>query len=95
MIAARSSSEEAPVLREMTAEQLISATGRGGRTQRPEDERVAEIEIYDVYGNTASVRATMAGWIDYMHIAKMDDRWVIVNVLWEPTPESKEEWGLR
>jgi hypothetical protein len=25
----------------------------------------------------------MADWIDYIHIAKVDGRWVIVNVLWE------------
>jgi hypothetical protein len=25
----------------------------------------------------------MADWIDYLHLAKVDGRWVIVNVLWE------------
>jgi hypothetical protein len=29
-------------------------------------------------------------WIDYLHIARWDDRWVIVNVLWEFTPEAKQ-----
>jgi hypothetical protein len=28
----------------------------------------------------------MADWIDYMHMAKVDGRWVIVNVLWERKP---------
>jgi hypothetical protein len=23
------------------------------------------------------------GWIDYKHIAKFGDRWLLVNVLWE------------
>ena len=31
----------------------------------------------------------MADWIDYLQIAKVDGRWVIVNVLWESKPESK------
>jgi hypothetical protein len=25
----------------------------------------------------------MADWIDYMQLARVDGRWVIVNVLWE------------
>jgi hypothetical protein len=29
------------------------------------------------------VKAVMADWIDYIHMAKVDGRWVIVNVLWE------------
>jgi hypothetical protein len=33
----------------------------------------------------------MADWIDYLQIAKVDGRWVIVNVLWEYKPEAKEE----
>jgi hypothetical protein len=32
------------------------------------------------------VKAEMADWIDYMHMAKVDGRWVIVNVLWETKP---------
>ncbi|MBA3660021.1 MAG: nuclear transport factor 2 family protein [Gemmatimonadales bacterium] len=44
------------------------------------------MRILDVYRNVASVRTTMAGWIDYMQLARMDGRWVIVNVLWEEKP---------
>ena len=43
----------------------------------------------DIYGNVASVKATMSGWIDYMHIAKSDGKWVIVNVLWEVKPDEE------
>ena len=31
----------------------------------------------------------MADWVDYLQMAKVDGRWVIVNVLWESKPESK------
>jgi hypothetical protein len=31
----------------------------------------------------------MSDWIDYMHMARWNNRWVIVNVLWELKPESK------
>jgi hypothetical protein len=39
-----------------------------------------------VYGNAASVRVQAATWVDYMHVAKSNGRWVIVNVLWELDP---------
>jgi hypothetical protein len=29
----------------------------------------------------------MGDWIDYMHMAKSNGRWVIVNVLWEMKPK--------
>ena len=28
----------------------------------------------------------MRDWIDYMHVGKMNGRWVIINVLWETKP---------
>lgn len=68
-------------LHEMTADQLVDATSRAGRTR--EDERISDVKILDVFGNTASVRAEMSGWVDYMHIARYDGDWRIVNVLWE------------
>lgn len=32
----------------------------------------------------------MATWIDYMHLAKWNGRWVIVNVLWENDPRPND-----
>ena len=40
-----------------------------------------------VFGNTASVRVDASSWVDYMHVAKWNGRWVIVNVLWELRPQ--------
>lgn len=71
---------------DMTAEELVAGTARGGGSRTPEAQRQADVQILDVFGNTASVRVTMAGWIDYMHMARMDGRWQIVNVLWERKP---------
>ena len=48
----------------------------------PQD-RVKEVVILDVSGDLASVKAFMHGWIDYIHLARTDGRWVIVNVLWQ------------
>lgn len=74
----------ARVLEHMTADQLVNATGNGGGSRTPAAQRRAEVRILDLFQNTASVRADMQGWIDYMHLAKVENgRWVIVNVLWE------------
>jgi hypothetical protein len=73
-------------LEEMTAEELSRAAGGGGGTRTPEAQRQADVQILDVFGNVASVRVTMSGWIDYMHMARVDGRWQIVNVLWEMKP---------
>ena len=71
----------------MSGLELVQATRKGWGTKTPVEAQQKDIEILDVYGNVASVRATMSGWIDYMHLAKWNGRWVIVNVLWELKPE--------
>ncbi len=65
---------------------LAANTARGGGKSTPIDRRRKDVQILDIYANVASVRATMSGWIDYMHMAKIDGRWWIVNVLWENHP---------
>ena len=73
-------------LEAMTAAELVAATGRGGGSRTPREHQQKEVEILDVFGNAASVRVTASDWIDYMHLARSDGRWVIVNVLWEMKP---------
>lgn len=72
----------------MTADELVAGTAQGGGTRTPEERRQRDVMILDIFGNAASVRATMSGWIDYMHLARVDGRWQIVNVLWELKPRS-------
>jgi len=68
---------------------LVAGTARGGGKNTPAANQRKDIQILDIYGNVASVRATMSGWIDYMQMAKIDGRWQIVNVLWELHPPAK------
>ena len=67
----------------MGAMKLVQLTRAGVGTRTPEDQRAREIIILDVHGDTASVKAIMHGWIDYMHLARVDGRWLIVTVLWD------------
>lgn len=85
-IIARDSATGRSWINSMGAGSLVSGTARGGGRNTPMERRRKEVKILDIYGNVASVRATMSGWIDYMHIARVDGRWQIVNVLWELHP---------
>lgn len=65
---------------------LINSTRGGGGRDTPAEQQIRNVEILDIFGNTASVRAEMSGWVDYMHLAKWNGEWKIVNVLWEMKP---------
>jgi len=42
-----------------------------------------EVIILDIFDKTASVKLIADDWIDYMHIVKLNEKWQIVNVLWQ------------
>lgn len=42
-----------------------------------------KVLILDVFDKTASVKLIADEWIDYMHLVKLNDKWQIVNVLWQ------------
>jgi hypothetical protein len=73
-------------LRDMTAEQLVQATSGGGAKQIPEEARREDVSILDIYENVASMRIDAGPWIDYLHVARWNGDWKIVNVLWEMAP---------
>ncbi len=76
-------------LGQQSALTLIQGTRNGGGKDTPPAQMQKDVAILDIFGNAASVRATMSGWIDYMHLARWNGRWVIVNVLWELKPANR------
>ena len=76
-------------LDQMGAMTLVQGARRGGGKEIPKEKQQRDVIILDVFENTASVKAVMSDWIDYMHMAKFNGRWVIVNVLWELKPKKK------
>lgn len=48
-----------------------------------------EIVIYEVLDHTASAKLIAAWGIDYMHLAKYGDTWMIVHVLWQTHPQNE------
>jgi hypothetical protein len=77
------------VVETMGASALVNGTRHGWGKKTPKHRQQKDVRILDIFGNAASVRATMADWIDYLQLAKVDGRWVIVNVLWEQKTGSK------
>lgn len=73
-------------LQNMSAEQLIDATAGGGASSIPDDAKKTDVSILDIYNNIASVRIDAGLWIDYLHVARWNGEWKIVNVLWEMAP---------
>jgi hypothetical protein len=74
-------------LGQMGALTLINSVKRGGGKETPVAEQRKDVRILDIFGSTASVRVDASTWIDYLHIARWNGRWVIVNVLWELRPQ--------
>jgi hypothetical protein len=65
------------------AEYMVSLTREGGGSALAEPRRVSEVTILDVYQRTASVKVISHEYVDYLHLAKFEQGWMIVNVLWE------------
>ena len=76
-------------LDQMSAMTLVLGTRGGGGKDTPKERQQKDVTILDVYENAASVKIVASDWIDYLHMAKFNGRWVIVNVLWELKPSTK------
>ena len=72
----------------MGALALVQGVRSGYGTKTPKEQQQADVTVLDVFGGAATVKLIMSGWIDYLHIGKVDGRWVIINVLWEMKPEA-------
>jgi hypothetical protein len=77
------------MLQQMSAMGLVQGVKRGGGKNTPPEKQQKDVTILDVFENAASVKVVASDWIDYLHIAKFNGRWVIVNVLWELKPQPK------
>jgi hypothetical protein len=71
-------------LGQMSALTLVNATRTHEKT--PKDKQQKDVTVLDIFGNAASAKIVATDWIDYLHLAKWNGRWVIVNVLWETKP---------
>jgi len=70
-------------LGQMSALTLINGTKSGGGKDTPPEKQQKDVTILDIYRGAASVKVFASDWIDYLHMAKWNGEWRIVNVLWE------------
>jgi len=78
-------------LEPMGALALVQATRQGWGKGTPPEKQQKDVTILDVYRGAASVKIVATDWIDYLHLAKWNGEWKIVNVLWEWKPRASEE----
>lgn len=65
----------------LTAAELVRDTGTGEKAAP--NMRRQDITILDIFQNMATVKLVASGWVDYMHLGKIDGEWKIVNVMWD------------
>jgi hypothetical protein len=76
-------------LGQMGAMTLVGYTRAGGGKTTPKEKQQKDVTVLDIFGNAASAKVIASDWVDYLHLAKWNGRWVIVNVLWELKPPAK------
>lgn len=69
--------------RRVNAEMMVTFTEDGGGSEVGEQGLKYEIYILDIFRHIASVKVLSYEYMDYLHLAKINDRWQIINVLWE------------
>jgi hypothetical protein len=85
----RTNDQGRSMIQQMSAMTLVQITRNGGGKDTPAAERREDVTILDIYQNAASAKIYASGWVDYLHLAKWNGRWVIVNVLWELHPKAQ------
>lgn len=70
-------------LSELTAERLVASVGRGGGSRTPVAERRSEIRILHIFGNMATVLIDAGQWVDYVHLARWNGEYKIINILFD------------
>lgn len=72
-------------LRRMSKDELVGLT-REGVIRTPREQWNRTCRVLDVTGNAASVRLETPWFVDYFHMGKFGERWIIVNALWYSKP---------
>lgn len=67
----------------MTFEQLVRLAQRWKNTQTITDATPKKITVLDVLDKIASAKVEAQWGIDYFHLAKLNGKWTIINVLWQ------------
>ncbi|HEV2736848.1 MAG TPA: nuclear transport factor 2 family protein [Longimicrobiaceae bacterium] len=72
-----------------TADGLVHSTRLGSGRDVPPERQQKDVRILTMDGDMASVRLVSTKLVDYMHLARWNGEWRIVNVLWDFRPEHR------
>ena len=71
----------------MTFAQLVELAKSYNKNGQVPKNAPKEVVIYEVSDQTASAKVTASWGIDYMHLAKYNAKWKIINILWQTRPK--------
>ena len=72
------------------ASHMISYTAGGiGKGLWTDGSRI-EVSVLDHFKNIASVKVLTPHYNEYLHLVKIDNRWVIINALYESSVQARE-----
>lgn len=78
--------DEKLALRRMSKAELVQLT-REGALKTPKAQWSRSVRVLDIAGTAAVARVETPWFVDYFHLGRFGDRWVIVNALWYPKPK--------
>ncbi|HEX9892394.1 MAG TPA: nuclear transport factor 2 family protein [Gemmatimonadales bacterium] len=71
----------------MTFAELLTTARTWNASGRVDaDKAIKEVKILDLLDQTASAKLVAVWGVDYLHLARYDGRWMIVNILWQTPP---------
>lgn len=74
---------------DMTYDQLVSLAARWNQSgDRIDADTPKVIEVYDINTRTAAGNLIAEWGMDYFQLAKIDGKWMIINVLWQSLSET-------
>lgn len=72
----------------MTYEQLHDLAARWNADGHLSADAPKQIDVLDVLDQTASAKLVADWGVDHFHLARIDGRWQIMNVLWQTPPDT-------
>ena len=72
----------------MTFTQLVELAKTYNKNGRIPKDAPKEVVVYEVSDQTASAKVIAVWGIDYLHLAKYDGKWKIINILWQSPPKT-------
>ena len=71
----------------MSFDQLVRLAKRWKQTQDITAQTPKKVTVFDVLDKIASAKVEAKWGVDYFHLAKINGKWMIQNVLWQDPPQ--------